>query len=61
MEMIQQSTGASKADIQQEADKANRDIKNVTDQINSIQNDPNKTDQQKIQEALKMLDGLNKK
>jgi hypothetical protein len=57
MEMLQQSSGKSQAEIKD----ANKDAKSATDQLNNINNDPNKTQEQKIQEALKMLEGMNKK
>jgi hypothetical protein len=61
MEMLQQSNGKSQADMQQGVNNANKDAKEKTDKLNEIKNNPNQTEQQKMQNALKMLEGLNKK
>ena len=52
------STEMKKGETYASFSDANRDIKSAIDQFNNIQNDPNKTDEQKIQDALRMLEGL---
>ena len=56
MQMLQQSSGKSQAEIKQSSDDTNKKL----DQINEIDNDPNKTQEQKTQDLLKMLEGLKK-
>jgi hypothetical protein len=57
MEMLQQSSGKSQAEMQQSSNDANRKL----EQINNISNDTTKTDEQKAQDLLKMLNSLKKK
>ena len=61
MEMLEKSTGKSKTEMKQGVDDANRDAKSQMDKLNEINSDKNMSEQQKIQENLKMLEGLNKK
>lgn len=61
MDMLTGSSGKSEAELKQAHDEANSKAKSETDKLNEIKNDQNQTEQQKIQNALKMLEGLNKK
>jgi hypothetical protein len=62
--IIEMLTGNSREQNQRDADNLQNEAKKQTEglkeQLEQL-NDPNKTDQQKIQDALKMLEGLNKK
>jgi len=62
MEML---TGNSREQNQKDADTAKQGIQegmqNINDQIKGIESDPNKSEQQKIMDALQMLGGSKKK
>jgi hypothetical protein len=54
MEMFEQSTGRSQSEMKQAVGDADAEAKSEMDKLNAIKNDPNKTEQQKMQEMLKM-------
>jgi hypothetical protein len=58
--MMEMLTGKSKQQNQQDMNDAGKKAQDAKQQMNSA-DDPNKTDKQKLQEALKMLEGMNKK
>ena len=62
MEML---TGKPREQNQQDVDETKKNLQegmqNINDQIKEIENDPNKSEQEKIMDALKMLGGSKKK
>jgi hypothetical protein len=56
--LLEMMTGKTEGDIKPAYDKANQDAKSEVDKVNAISNDPNKTQEQKMQDMSKMLEGV---
>jgi hypothetical protein len=56
--LLEMATGKTESDLKPAWDKANQDAKSQVDKVNSISNDKSKTQEQKIQEMSKLLEGV---